>query len=111
MPQHFHEARTEHGVWHLYDVHWKLACPQAFAHLLTYGEVAAEAVPVSALGPHARRPSDGHELFIACVHRAAHHAGDERLIWLYDIHLMTERLGSVSYTHLRAHETPEHLVC
>jgi hypothetical protein len=28
------------------------------------------------------------------VHRAAHHAGDEKLIWLYDIHLIAERLGS-----------------
>lgn len=94
MPQLDYEMQDEHGVWHIYDVHWKLACPQAFAHLLTYGEVSAEAVPVSALGPHARRPSDVHELFIACVHRAAHHAGDDRLIWLYDIHLMAERLGS-----------------
>src|SRR5678816_2752758 len=24
---------------------------------------------------------------------------------------LARRLGSVSYTHLRAHETPEHLVC
>src|SRR5678815_4942109 len=24
---------------------------------------------------------------------------------------LAEQLGSVSYTHLRAHETPEHLVC
>ena len=25
--------------------------------------------------------------------------------------LEADSLGSVSYTHLRAHETPEHLVC
>ena len=94
MPQLDYEMQDERGVWHIYDVHWKLACPQAFAHLLTYDEVSAEAAAVSALGPHARRPSDVHELFIACVHRAAHHAGDEKLIWLYDIHLIAERLGS-----------------
>jgi lipopolysaccharide/colanic/teichoic acid biosynthesis glycosyltransferase len=94
MPQLDYEMQDEHGVWHIYDVHWKLACPQAFAHLLTYREVSAAAAPVSALGPHARRPSDVHGLIIACVHRAAHHAGDERLVWLYDIHLIAERLGS-----------------
>ena len=44
MPQLDYEMKDEHGVWHIYDVHWKLACPQAFAHLLTYGEVSAEAV-------------------------------------------------------------------
>src|SRR5678816_32409 len=26
-------------------------------------------------------------------------------------HLLTARQAAVSYTHLRAHETPEHLVC
>src|SRR5678815_667474 len=36
----------------------------------------------------------------------------QALRWLADYHqLKAQHLDPVSYTHLRAHETPEHLVC
>jgi len=102
MPQMDYEKKDHRGAWHIYDVHWKLASPQAFAHLLTYSDLAADAVAIPALGPHARRPSDVHGLFIACVHRVAHHPGVTRLIWLYDIHLIAERLGTAGLARFAA---------
>jgi lipopolysaccharide/colanic/teichoic acid biosynthesis glycosyltransferase len=102
MPQMDYEKKDHRGAWHVYDVHWKLASPQAFAHLLTYRDLAAGAVAIPTLGPHARRPSDVHALFIACVHRVAHHPGVTRLIWLYDIHLIAERLGTAGLARFAA---------
>jgi Uncharacterised nucleotidyltransferase len=68
------------------DVHWKLNNPQLFAEVLTFEEIAAEAVPVSALGPHARCPSAIHALLHAAVHRVAHGAHTPDLLTLSDIH-------------------------
>lgn len=92
-----YERQDDRGVWHIYDVHRKIAIPQAFAHLLSYEQIAAEARAVQRLGPHARRPSDVHELVIALVHRVAHHSGDMRLFWLYDIHLLAGQLGEAEF--------------
>ena len=32
-------------------------------------------------------------LVLACIHRLAHHQGRDRLVWLYDIHLLAGRLA------------------
>ena len=51
-------ARTdEHGVWHAFDLHWKLANPQVFANLIGYDLLDSTRGAVPALGPHARVPS------------------------------------------------------
>ncbi len=83
--------------WHVVDVHWKIANPQIFADLLSYDELAAAAVPLPALGRGALGPSDVHALFVACVHRVAHHHDADTLIWLYDIHLLASRLTPASW--------------
>jgi rhamnosyl/mannosyltransferase len=89
-------GRTDaHGVWHAIDVHWKVANPQIFADLLPVGEIGEAAVPLAALGPSARMPSAPHALLLAVVHLAAHHAGQVRMIWLYDFHLLVERMSAV----------------
>ena len=75
------------------DVHWKIANPQIFADLVSFDELYRQAVRVPSLGAAARVPSDVHALMIACVHRVAHHHDADRLIWLYDIHLLAERLS------------------
>jgi hypothetical protein len=49
-----------------------------------------EAVP--ALGPHAWTASRVHALLLACVHPAMHHRNVERLIWVYDVHLLASGL-------------------
>ena len=67
-------------------------------------ELLARALPLPALGPHARGPGDVDALLIACMHRATHrhnpytvngedHHDPDRLIWLTDIDLLARRLS------------------
>ena len=88
------------GVTHVVDVHWRVSNRQVFADALSYDECMAESVAVPRLGARALGPM--HALLLACMHRVTHvtvaydsdgvpHLGD-RLIWLYDIHLLVARL-------------------
>lgn len=90
--QSLHVLRQDGFLVHQVDLHWKVAIPLVFAHVLSYEELAERSVPIPALGPAARGPCDVDALFIACVHRVAHHADLVGLNWLYDIHLVAERL-------------------
>ena len=80
------------GVRHLIDLHWKVVNPQVFARALGWRDLLASAVHIPELGEMARAPAPVHALALACVHRVAHHSNEERLIWIYDIHLLAERL-------------------
>jgi hypothetical protein len=82
------------GVQYALDVHWKVSNPQVFADVLTSAELEAQSVAIPALGNTIRGAGPVHALILACVHRAAHHSDEERLIWLYDIHLIAERLDT-----------------
>ena len=84
-----------YGVQHAIDLHWKLSNPQVFANLLSIEELAADSVPVPALGEAARSVGPVHALAIACVHRVAHHYDRDHLIWFYDIHLLAGALRAV----------------
>ena len=84
---HF-DKRDRFGILHALDVHWRISNVRVFADALSYEELAHEAVPIPALGPHARATSARHALLVACVHRVAHHADTRNLLWLYDIHLL-----------------------
>jgi hypothetical protein len=63
-----------------------------FANVLEYDEVAAGAVPIPALGPHARGAGPVEALLLACIHPVMHHRNVERPLWIYDIHLLASRL-------------------
>ena len=56
--------------------------------------------------------SDGNN---QTIHTASSTATDIDEVWLWATNVHTAdvevTVGSVSYTHLRAHETPEHLLC
>ena len=75
------------------DLHWKPANPVAVADLLSFQELL-DASQVVSIGDVlvARTPQDAHALLLACLHRAAHHHDSDDLLWLYDIHLLAERL-------------------
>jgi len=91
----FHAERIEgHRVRHLCDVHWKIANPQRFADAIPFDELAAAAVPLPLLGPAARGLGRTHALWLACVHRAAHHYDQDTLVWLYDVHLLVGGLDT-----------------
>jgi hypothetical protein len=75
------------------DLHWKVANPQLFCGAVAFDELLARSVPVATLGPHARTLSIPDALFVACLHRVAHHQDAIDLLWLWDIHLLASRLS------------------
>jgi len=82
------------GFMHQLDVHWKISNRPYFANILQYKELIKCAVPVLELGPHAHALALTDALLFACLHRAGHAVSNDsnRLIWLYDIHLLCEAL-------------------
>jgi hypothetical protein len=86
--------RDAFGIEHAFDFHWKISTQQLFADVLGYAELAAAATPVRTLGAQAIGPGDLHALLLACIHPVMHHRNTERLIWLYDIHLLASRLSA-----------------
>jgi hypothetical protein len=94
----FHQfvlTKDDHfGVQHAFDIHWKISTQSLFADLLTYDEVLTRAIPVPAIGSHARAAGPLHALLLACVHPVMHHRNLERVIWVYDIHLLASRLST-----------------
>ena len=97
-----------HDVTHIVDLHWRVNNCQIFAEAVSHDEFVSGSVPVPALGARALGPV--HALLVACMHRVAHitapwgvgdirHYGD-RLIWLYDIHLLASRMLAHELTEL-----------
>lgn len=82
------------GLTHALDVHWRLSNNALFAERITFPELAAAAVPLPVLGPHARSLGLAHALLLACIHRMAHMpvGSANRLIWLCDIHRLAQGL-------------------
>jgi hypothetical protein len=82
----FQMARTDaFGISHVFDVHWRISTQTLFADFLTFEELEAQAIPIQALGRHARTACGVHALLLACVHPVMHHRNSDRTIWLYDI--------------------------
>jgi hypothetical protein len=87
------------------DLHWRLSNRQIFARLFAFDELWRASIPVPELGPGARTLRPTHALLLACTHRATHVAAPivvagqdyyepNRLIWLYDIKLLSETLDA-----------------
>ena len=96
--------RDRFGIEHVLDVHWRVSNTQMFSRSLDYDELTSRAVPVSALGDHARGLGPADALLLACMHRVHHlhspfhvegvePAGGDRLIWLNDIHLLSNSMS------------------
>ena len=81
------------GVRHVIDVHWKISTQAVFADVLTPEEVRSRAVRIPALGAAAAGPSVVDGLLLACVHPVMHHQNAERILWIYDTHLLASSLA------------------
>lgn len=88
------------GLAHSYDVHLDIANPATVARALTYEEMRARAVEVPRIAAGAMMPSLVDSLLYACIHRIVHHHGSDRLMWLYDVHLIASRLSSEEWDDL-----------
>jgi len=84
------------------DLHWGLNNAPVFARALGFDEVLAASVPITALGPDARGLSPVHALLHAGMHRAINlYTGiGDSLKWLYDVHLLAQRLHPSDWTAL-----------
>ncbi len=82
-----------HGPGVPLDVHWRLVRPHSAAALFDLDAIMARSIAVPRLGERARGPCVADALALACVHHAAHHAGHDLLLWLYDVHLLVGALS------------------
>ena len=77
------------------DLHWDLSNDALFANRVGWDQLHTDAIALPALGPGASGPSPLHALLHACMHRALNYltGRENRLRWLYDIHLLWEGLA------------------
>ena len=87
------------GLAHALDIHWRLNNAAFLSERFTFAELATAAMPIPALGPHAYGLGLVHTLLLACMHRVAHlpEGNADRLIWLYDIQVLAQRLSDAQW--------------
>ncbi len=104
--------REQAGFPHLVDLHWKINNRKALARTLSYDDLLIHAIPVAALGDYAMTLSPVHSILLACMHRVAslctsvaqnglENFDGDRLIWLYDIHLMCGTMDESRWNQLQ----------
>ena len=86
------------GVRHAIDLHWRISDLQSFAWLFSFDDLAAAAQPVPSLDARAWRLGNPHALLHCVLHRFGNNRFQEpgfgdRLIWLYDMKLLVERMS------------------
>jgi len=93
---------------HNIDLHWRINNSELLSRLFSYEELLERAIRLPNLCVHALGVSPVHALLLACMHRAAHkqnpyyvdgvaYYSADRLIWLYDVHLLAESLSSTQW--------------
>ena len=85
-------APRRHGVSHVIDLHWKTVNPQRWPTRCRSRFCGGTRSRCDTASCAARVPSHACSLLLACVHRLGHHQQHERLVWLYDIHLLAGTL-------------------
>jgi hypothetical protein len=92
---------VEGGGKHSIDLHRRINNSELLMRLFSYEELRAEAHPLPQLCVEALAVGPKHALLLACLHRSVHrnypyhvdgvtYYGGNRLIWLYDIHLLAQ---------------------
>lgn len=82
------------GFEFLFDFHWKISNSALFSEVLLWDELWPKVVPIETLGKNAKALCLEHALILACIHRAAHHPGEDRPIWIEDIHRLLSQMDS-----------------
>jgi hypothetical protein len=101
----------EFGVTHHFDLHWRISNFHVLGEMFQFAELLAASAPVVALGAQARGLGAVHALLLACMHRLSHrqapyyvdgvaHFDSDRLIWLYDIHLLCRELADAQWARV-----------
>lgn len=82
------------------DLHWRINNRQTLAKLYTIDEISERGTTTASLNNAVIIPSAVDSILLSCIHRLGHHTGDERLIWLYDIHILANILDEDSWEEL-----------
>jgi len=82
------------------DVHWRINNRQCLSNAYNLEELLADSHTLSKLSNHINAPCSVDSLLIACLHRLGHHHREERLAWLYDIHLIAQSLAAPEWESL-----------
>jgi hypothetical protein len=108
------------GSSHSLDLHWRINNSQLLARLFSYEELRSRAQALPELSPHAFAASPVDALLLACMHRSGHkqspyyvdgvaHYSGDRLIWIYDIHLLARKLTQDEWTEFMSLATQKGL--
>jgi hypothetical protein len=89
--RHFTRQR---GLRVALDVHETLVNPVVFRTLPEFDVLCARAQPVPMLAEDAKALSTPDALLHALVHRVAHHNSSIDVLWLYDMHLLVDRMDA-----------------
>ncbi len=82
------------------DLHWRINNRQILAKTYTASDIAAAGKTLTAISPNAYIPNTVDNILIASLHRLGHHQNEERLAWLYDIHLLVQELDQDQWQSL-----------
>ncbi len=89
------------GQENVFDFHLEISCRKLFSKLLqglmNYERLKARAVPIVSLGPWAFGLDAVSSLLLACIHPVMHHHNEQRLIWIYDFHLIIQRMTDFEF--------------
>ena len=79
------------------DVHWRTSNRQMLAHLFSYNELMARSQVIEDC-IHA--PCTADSIILSALHIIGHHLGNERLVWFYDLYLLSKKASEEDYEHL-----------
>jgi len=82
------------------DMHWRINNRQILARSYSVDQLLSNGIVLNKLSPSIKIPSAIDSLIIASLHRLGHHQDEERLTWLYDIHLLANALGPTDWATL-----------
>jgi len=95
------ERTDSHELRHVVDLHWKIVNPHLVADTLEFDDLWRSSSCAPALGPAVRVAGAVESIAISCIHRLAHHQRHDRLIWLYDLRLLSASLDAQGWSDLR----------
>lgn len=82
------------------DLHWHISNRKILARAFDVENLLLQAHPLPAVAPQIKIPCPVDSILIAAVHRLGHHPNEERLVWLYDIHLLSQSLSASEWQSL-----------
>lgn len=93
---------TASGLVHALDIHWGMSNSALFAYRYTFDQLYTTSNPISTLSSHSYGLNHVHALLLACMHRILNLwlKDIDRIIWVYDIHLLCISLNSQQWQTL-----------